>query len=38
MDTIYVDDELFKVMNISLQIDKEQNNFFMNVEGEWFDN
>jgi hypothetical protein len=38
MDTIYVDDELFRVVNISLQIDKEQNNFFMNVEGEWFDN
>ena len=37
IDTILVDDEKFRIVNISRQIDKENNNYFMNVEGEWFD-
>jgi hypothetical protein len=37
LDIITVDDRLFRIVNISSQIDKQSNNYFMNVEGEWFD-
>ena len=37
LDVITVDDETFRVMNISYNLDKKDNNYYMNIEGEWFD-
>jgi hypothetical protein len=36
LDTISLDGNMFRIVNISIQMDKQNNQYWMNVEGEWF--
>jgi hypothetical protein len=37
LDVIIVDGQLFRIVNITYRLAKQDFNFLMNIEGEWFD-